>query len=344
MDQEYTYQPEDMEELLLNKSFKELLPEEKKFVLNHLESEVAYNQMRDTLLAIKKTADQDNLITPETHVKHDLLALLDKKKKRGVWFTLNGVWAFLFPQDETWYRKPAFQFASLALLVTIGFLGGKQLLIKDEVGNLAYNPRNNRGEESKPLVENINGLNEQKETTETLQPVTAEGNSKQKELIEKNDFQTNSLDGDRIEEEQLVDDKISDEELSLADDYTVNAEVQSSPLNNKFESIDKESSNDMLFEDIAVSKESENIEVGNNSGRRKTNDFGSDKVSKKTSNDGISSLLMDSVSFNGNLIDIDQSSVTMDSDGEDDVYNKDKKTSGSLASDNQVIDLLFTTL
>ena len=109
-------------DLLASKTFEELLPEEKTFVLAHVDSKQEYAEIRSTLLAVKKAADSGDLIQPEVQVKDNLIALMEKKRDRGAWFTLNGLMGFLFPTDVVFYRKPAFQFGSLAMLLLVVFI------------------------------------------------------------------------------------------------------------------------------------------------------------------------------------------------------------------------------
>ena len=74
------YQSEDMEMLLMQKEFSELLPEEKAFVLTHLEDEEEYKRMRNLLyqfIEIEKLPTDG----PDERVKKSLDALFQKEKK-----------------------------------------------------------------------------------------------------------------------------------------------------------------------------------------------------------------------------------------------------------------------
>lgn len=137
METNNTYYPEDIEQLLLAKSFKELLPDEKTFVLQHVESKEEYQLMRQTLLAIKKEVDKNQSIKPKPQTKQDLLALLEQKKRRAGWFRLNGLWAALFPPDVTFFKQPGFQFASIAVLIGLSFFITQTFIGGEQKKNLA---------------------------------------------------------------------------------------------------------------------------------------------------------------------------------------------------------------
>lgn len=333
MNEEYTYQPEDIEELLLNKSFSDLLPEEKTFVLSHLESAEAYKQMRETLLAIKKTADQNDLITPETRVKDDLLLLLDKKRRRGAWFTLNGLWAFFFPENQEWFRKPAFQLASLALIVMIGFIGGKQLLQQDEKGNLAYHPREKREtQEIKPKNEVAAVAKDQKVTHQ---------------LPKINETQLNDREFESVEEELVIEDMLEESPVEEPSVIEPGADMTKFDL----DGVDGESING---DDLEERNEIElNVAVGTVQSEMKKEDvaFSDRSAPKRASQTSTISSYDEGVSLNssaGNngIFNVDDEAVldfSVDKNGDDGLL-KDEKSSGTLADDDQIIDLLFTTL
>ena len=58
MKRKFKYDPEDLESLLLNKRFNELYPEEKEFVLRHMDSAEEDASMRKTLLSIVEQPDK----------------------------------------------------------------------------------------------------------------------------------------------------------------------------------------------------------------------------------------------------------------------------------------------
>jgi len=77
---DFKYDPEDLESLLLHKTFGELYPEEQRFVLQYIDSEEEYNSMRATLLTIQSNDDSPKISArPET--KEQLLNLFSKQNQ-----------------------------------------------------------------------------------------------------------------------------------------------------------------------------------------------------------------------------------------------------------------------
>lgn len=150
MKDNYTYQPEDIEALLVAKKFDELLEEEKQFVLQHLDSKQEYVQMRNTLLAIKQATKNDNQIKPDEIVKDKLLAMFEEQKNKAAWWRLNSIGAFLFPSDVSLVRKPGFQLASFAALLAIMLTIGNNVFSPNTQSELAINqPKNKKLDKAK---------------------------------------------------------------------------------------------------------------------------------------------------------------------------------------------------
>lgn len=78
------YDPKDIEALLLNKSFGELLPAEKEFVLSQLESAEEYDSMRSTLLAVSREMKAGTALKPRDETRQRLLQKM-KDDKPGGW-------------------------------------------------------------------------------------------------------------------------------------------------------------------------------------------------------------------------------------------------------------------
>jgi hypothetical protein len=84
------YHTEDIELLLLQKEFHELLPEEKAFILTHIEDESEYNRMRNLLLQMIELESDDLPEGPDERVKQNLDALFkDQNKARPLWQTIS---------------------------------------------------------------------------------------------------------------------------------------------------------------------------------------------------------------------------------------------------------------
>lgn len=119
MDDKRKYDPEDIESLMMHKTFEELYPEEKTFILEHLDSSDEYESMRKTLLTVMAASNDHDRIVADPAIKESLLAEFGTQKRGGFTIWLNSTLAWLAPPKIEWYRKPAFQmaFASIALLV-----------------------------------------------------------------------------------------------------------------------------------------------------------------------------------------------------------------------------------
>lgn len=136
MNMEEIYGPEDIEKLLLSKDFSDLYPEERDYVLRHMEGEEEYSAMRLMLLDVSSLNDE---LTPPASMRDELIALHESRyKTSGFKIWLNSLFTALTPQVE-WHR-PAMQLVGLAgvvLLVTVVYR-----TLTPEMGNaeLAYEP------------------------------------------------------------------------------------------------------------------------------------------------------------------------------------------------------------
>ncbi len=226
-----TYQPEDIEALLMSKKFEDLLPEEATFVLTHVDSKDEYNLMRNTLLAIKKTAENNETIQPKPQIKGELLALMEQRSRRGAgWFNLNGFWGFLFPTDVKFFQQPGFQFATLAALLVFGFMFGSRLL-KENNNNLAVNTlpvqeKQTEGLKKEQIVENdvvVNANDEEPLVNDmsNLREVEKEISSNDDENLDKTEKKLNQQSNElfKVKEQQnVVDLAIQDKDLMVVDE------------------------------------------------------------------------------------------------------------------------------
>ncbi|MFT4682701.1 MAG: hypothetical protein ACJAU0_001164 [Flavobacteriales bacterium] len=122
MKNEFTYDPEDLESLMMHKSFIELYPEERTFVLKHLSSPDEYESMRSTLFAILETKGDDEVLSSTEGTKANVMDAFRAENKKEKWFSLNGLFILLFPPNRSWIQKPAFQMAIFAAVIFGGFL------------------------------------------------------------------------------------------------------------------------------------------------------------------------------------------------------------------------------
>lgn len=115
MKEEIKYDPEDIESLLQHKAFSELYPEEKSFVLKHINNEEEYENLRTTLLEIQSIHRDQEWFDPDPQLKEELMASFAAENKGGFLIWLN---TFFRAPELPIYRKPAFQLAfGLALLI-----------------------------------------------------------------------------------------------------------------------------------------------------------------------------------------------------------------------------------
>jgi hypothetical protein len=121
MKKEIKYDPEDIESLLMHKEFSELYPEEREFVLRHIESPSEYASLRKTLHEVIDAGKRDQWLEPEPEIRENLMAQFVKEERKGFSVWLNSL--FAAPQ-LSWYRRPAFQiaFGGFAVLMVAGIL------------------------------------------------------------------------------------------------------------------------------------------------------------------------------------------------------------------------------
>lgn len=114
---ESKYDPEDIESLLLHKQFHELYPEEKEFVLRHLENEQEYESMRSVLMELKNISSNDEWLEPDASIKKNLMREFSSEKKSRFVIWLNSLFAF---PDRPWYSQRGVQIAFGVFI--LGFL------------------------------------------------------------------------------------------------------------------------------------------------------------------------------------------------------------------------------
>ncbi len=117
MKNEFTYDPEDLESLMMHKSFIELYPEERTFVLKHMSSPDEYESMRSTLFAVLESKGNDEVLSTSDGAKANVMDAFRAENKKEKWFSLNGLFILLFPPNRSWIQKPAFQMALLAAVI-----------------------------------------------------------------------------------------------------------------------------------------------------------------------------------------------------------------------------------
>lgn len=111
------YDPEDIEYLMIHKQFHELYPEEKEFVLQHVEGVEEYESMRKMLLELKNSSIQDDWLTPDASLKKALMAEFAKERKGRFSIWLNSLFAM---PERPFYRQTGVQWSFGLAVVAVG--------------------------------------------------------------------------------------------------------------------------------------------------------------------------------------------------------------------------------
>jgi len=124
MDNKHKYEPEDLEHLMLNKSFDQLLPDEKQFVEQHVDSVEEYESMRALLLEIIEISEVRTSIKPNPAIRKRLIKQFKAAEtKKAIWWqSLNP-----FVGDMTWGKAliPIAAVAIIAFFVLNPLLNGE---------------------------------------------------------------------------------------------------------------------------------------------------------------------------------------------------------------------------
>ncbi|MCC7503235.1 MAG: hypothetical protein IT229_11940 [Flavobacteriales bacterium] len=120
MERREHYDPEDIEQLLMERSYDELLEEERAYVLRHLSGREEYEAMRKLLDHVQRSEPEPDLLDADPSVRaHVMQVFRDQRKPQWrVW--LNSVGALLMPEDASAMWRPALALAGLAAVITTG--------------------------------------------------------------------------------------------------------------------------------------------------------------------------------------------------------------------------------
>lgn len=124
MERRERYDPEDLEHLLLERGYDELLEEERAFVLRHLSGRAEYESMRMLLHTVRHEEREHPPLEADPAVREHLLATFraqHRPRPWGIW--LNSVKAALWPEQASAFWRPALAVASLAVVVTVSVIG-----------------------------------------------------------------------------------------------------------------------------------------------------------------------------------------------------------------------------
>ncbi|MBL0126869.1 MAG: hypothetical protein IPP83_05295 [Flavobacteriales bacterium] len=126
MERREHYDPEDIENLLQERSYDELLEEERAYVLRHISGRAEYEAMRQLLGQVREDDRRREPITVEPEIRDHIMAAFraNQRPQWRVW--LNSIGGLLWPKElsamwkENRLLRPALAFASLALLIVAG--------------------------------------------------------------------------------------------------------------------------------------------------------------------------------------------------------------------------------
>jgi hypothetical protein len=120
MERTERYDPEDLEQMMLERSFDELLEEERAFALRHLESRAEYERMRILLHHMQQSAGNTPALEADPRVREHVLAAFRAQQQPQWRIWLNSVGGFLLPQRPALYWRPALALgAVVALTITV---------------------------------------------------------------------------------------------------------------------------------------------------------------------------------------------------------------------------------
>lgn len=120
MERREQYDPEDIEALLMERPFHDLLPEERAFVLRHLSGQDEYESMRATLNAMRNLDDQRTPVTADPAVRDNVMAAFRAQQQPQWRVWLNTVGALLIPKDRFNMWGASLRIAGVAAIIGVG--------------------------------------------------------------------------------------------------------------------------------------------------------------------------------------------------------------------------------
>lgn len=117
MDRRERYDPEDIETLMQERSFDELLEEERAYVLRHVSDRAEYEAMRALLLHLRDTPQDHGPIEADPAIRGKVMQAFRAQQQPEWRIWLNSVRAWLVPENAFALWRPALAFASLALVI-----------------------------------------------------------------------------------------------------------------------------------------------------------------------------------------------------------------------------------
>jgi hypothetical protein len=264
MDNEFTYDPEDLERLLKEKSFSELLPEEKAFVLQFVENDLEYDSMRETLESLIAVPSMEEAISPKAATKEALMAAFSAKtveNQKEEREEKTGFWAWLWNTNKTILYRPGFQLASLALVLVSVFyiatfspIDRTAQVIKKEPSPKESTANESKKEERKITLESVTEEEEEEEEEEEVkaidvitEPIT---------LVSEKDIEESTLDLNEAPELDQLEGILLDDSKFEIEDKKIEREAdeieQIEENNTKFNYQETESYTEIIVTDVIL--------------------------------------------------------------------------------------------
>lgn len=137
MERREHYDPEDIEGLLSERSFDELLAEEKAFVLRHISDREEYERMRTMLHYMRPDEGSRATIDADAAVRTNVLAAFNAQQQPQWRIWLSSISTWLVPRDGSALWRPALALASLVVLIVAGVFSVRQFDATSDTGGLA---------------------------------------------------------------------------------------------------------------------------------------------------------------------------------------------------------------
>ena len=260
MDNEFTYDPEDLERLLKEKSFSELLPEEKAFVLQFVENDLEYDSMRETLESLIAAPSMEEAISPKAATKEALMAAFSAKtveNQKEEREEKTGFWAWLWNTNKTILYRPGFQLASLALVLVSVFyiatfspIDRTAQVIKKEPSPKESTANESKKEERKITLESVTEEEEEEEVKAIdviTEPIT---------LVSEKDIEESTLDLNEAPELDQLEGILLDDSKFEIEDKKIEREAdeieQIEENNTKFNYQETESYTEIIITDVIL--------------------------------------------------------------------------------------------
>ena len=120
MERREHYDPEDIESLLQERGFDELLEEERAYVLRHLTGREEYEAMRALLYQVRDDERTHPPIQADADVKTAVMATFRAQQQPQWRIWLNSLGTMLWPKEMSAMWRPALAIASVAVLIVAG--------------------------------------------------------------------------------------------------------------------------------------------------------------------------------------------------------------------------------